>query len=203
MKLFTAFIIACSFSADVSAAGIDSLKNFVRGTQSARADFEQRVVDKNQRKVSQANGVMQFSRPGKFRWLYQKPYEQVIVGDGVKVWVHDTELNQVTVRKLDQALGSSPAALLAGNNEIEKFFNLKNIGARDGLEWLEATPKSKESSFENVRMGFDRQTLKVMELRDNFGQTTVIHFSKMERNPKLAANQFHFTPPPGADVIGD
>ena len=203
MKLFTAFIIACSFSADVSAAGIDSLKNFVRGTQSARADFEQQVVDKNQRSVSQANGVMQFSRPGKFRWLYEKPYEQVIVGDGVKVWVHDTELNQVTVRKLDQALGSSPAALLAGNNEIEKFFNLKNIGARDGLEWLEATPKSKESSFENVRMGFDRQTLKTMELRDNFGQTTVIRFSKLERNPKLPPNQFHFTPPPGADVIGD
>ena len=203
MKLLTSFMIACSFSANVSAAGIDSLKNFVRGTQSARADFEQQVVDKNQRKVSQANGVMQFSRPGKFRWLYEKPYEQVIVGDGVKVWVHDTELNQVTVRKLDQALGSSPAALLAGNNEIERFFNLKNIGARDGLEWLEATPKSKESSFENVRMGFDRQTLKAMELRDNFGQTTVIRFSKLERNPKLAPNQFHFTPPPGADVIGD
>ena len=104
MKLFTVFIIACSFSANVSAAGIDSLKNFVRGTQSARADFEQQVVDKNQRSVSQANGVMQFSRPGKFRWLYQKPYEQVIVGDGVKVWVHDTELNQVTVRKLAWAV---------------------------------------------------------------------------------------------------
>jgi outer membrane lipoprotein carrier protein len=104
---------------------------------------------------------------------------------------------------LGEALGSSPAALLAGNNEIEKFFSLSDAGARDGLDWLEAVPKSKDTTFEFIRMGFAGSTLKVMELKDNFGQRTVIRFDKLERNPKLSADQFKFTPPKGADVIGD
>ena len=204
MKFFLAFCVFIVSAVTAAHAGsVDSLRSFVRESQTARAHFTQSVIDRNGRSVSQASGVMAFSRPGKFRWTYDKPYEQLIVGDGVKLWIFDKDLNQVTVRKLDEALGSSPAALLAGNNEIEKFFALSEAGSRDGLNWLEASPKSKDTMFAAVRMGFAGNTLKQMELKDSFGQTTVIRFDKLERNPKLPADQFKFAPPKGADVIGE
>ncbi|HVS26480.1 MAG TPA: outer membrane lipoprotein chaperone LolA [Burkholderiales bacterium] len=185
------------------ASSIDKLKSFIQQSSSARAQFSQQLLDKNGRSVQQASGVMQFSRPGKFRWAYEKPYTQLIVGDGEKLWVYDPELNQVTVKKLDQGLGSSPAALLAGSNEIENGFALKDAGTKDGLDWLEALPKNKDSAFERVRMGFGRLDLEVMELRDQFGQTTVLRFSSLERNPRLNPDLFKFTPPKNVDVLGD
>jgi outer membrane lipoprotein carrier protein len=195
------FIVSAAPAAH--ADSVDSLRAFVRETQTARAQFDQTVLDRNGRTTSQASGVMAFSRPGKFRWTYAKPYAQLIVGDGAKLWIYDKDLDQVTVRKLDEALGSSPAALLAGNNEIERFFSLKDVGSRDGMEWLEASPKSSDTMFAAVRMGFAGTTLKQMELKDSFGQTTIIRFENLERNPKLAADQFKFAPPKGADVIGE
>ena len=185
------------------ASSVDSLRAFVRESQTVRAQFSQTVLDRNGRSTSQASGVMAFSRPGKFRWTYDKPYAQLIVGDGAKLWIYDKDLNQVTVRKLDEALGSSPAALLAGNNEIERFFTLNDVGSRDGLDWLEAAPKSSDTMFAAVRMGFSGNTLKQMELKDSFGQTTIIRFDKLEHNPKLPSDQFKFAPPKGADVIGE
>jgi outer membrane lipoprotein carrier protein len=161
------------------------------------------VLDKNARATQSANGRLAFSRPGKFRWEYEKPYRQLIVGDGVKLWVYDEDLNQVTVKKLEGALGSSPAALLAGSNEIEEHYNLNAIGMKDGLDWLEAYPKSSDSMFKKVRMGFKGNTLDTMELHDQLGQVTVIRFSRIERNPKLRADAFAFTAPKGADVIED
>lgn len=197
-------LLSCAgLSATATASSLDALRSFLRDTHSARAQFSQMVVDKKMTSVQQASGTMEFSRPGRFRWVYQKPYEQLIVGDGKKLWMYDADLNQVTVRKLDQAIGASPAALLAGSNEIEKNFDLKDLGRRGSQDWLEATPKGKESSFESVRMGFSGDTLETMELRDHFGQTTVIRFSSVERNPKLSPNLFKFVPPKGADVIGE
>jgi outer membrane lipoprotein carrier protein len=201
--LLLAAVLAVFGIANAHANSVDNLRAFIQQTHSARAQFAQTVLDRNGQVTQQASGVMEFSRPGKFRWTYEKPYEQLIVGDGVKLWVYDKELEQVTVRKLGEALGNSPAALLAGDNEIEKFFNLKDIGTRDGLEWLEATPKAKDTTFEFIRMGFAGSTLKVMELKDSFGQSTVIRFDKLERNPRLAASQFKFTPPKGADIVGE
>lgn len=189
-----------------SAAYADSiakLNAFVKSTRSARADFTQTVLDRRANPAQQASGTMAFSRPGKFRWTYDKPYAQTIVGDGKKLWIYDRELNQVTSKPLDAALGSSPAALLAGSNAIERSFVLKDIGMDDDLDWLEATPKTKDTSFERIRMGFSSATLAVMELKDSFGQTTVIRFANLQRNPKIAANTFKFTPPKGADVIGE
>ena len=185
------------------AGSVDSLRAFVKDSQTVRAQFSQTVLDRNGRSASQASGVMAFSRPSKFRWTYEKPYAQLIVGDGAKLWIYDQDLNQVTVRKLDQALGSSPAALLAGDNEIERFFTLKEAGMKDGLDWLEASPKANDTMFAAVRMGFSGNTLKQMELKDSFGQTTIIRFDKLERNPKLPSDQFKFVPPKGADVIGE
>ena len=185
------------------AASIEMLKTFLQQTTSGKAQFAQIIVDKNLKQLQQATGTMYFARPGKFRWQYDKPYEQTIVGDGSKLWIYDKALNQVTVRKLDKALGGSPAALLAGSNEIDKIYDLTNLGSQEGLDWLEAVPKSKENAFERVRLGFKQGSLDAMELRDQFGQVTVIKFSLVERNPKLSADIFRFSPPKGADVITD
>lgn len=179
------------------------LDSFVDGTKGLKAQFSQTVFDAKGRKTQEASGTLFLSRPGKFRWVYTKPYAQLIVGDGKKLWIYDEDLDQVTVRKLDQAIGESPAALLAGSNDIEKLFNLDDAGEKDGLEWLEATPKGKEGSFEKVRMGFRGNDLIAMELQDNFGQTTQLRFTGLERNPSMGSSLFRFTPPKGVDVIGD
>ncbi|MDH5537382.1 MAG: outer membrane lipoprotein chaperone LolA [Betaproteobacteria bacterium] len=183
------------------ASGIDSLRAFLTHTTTASARFAQMVLDKDLKLLQQATGVMQFSRPGKFRWEYDKPYEQTIVGDGQRLWIYDKDLNQVTTRPLDRALGASPAALLAGSNEIEMNYTLANLGTQEGLEWLEATPKRQDTAFERIRLGFSKTGLEAMELRDQFGQVTVIRFADLQRNPKLPAETFRFTPPAGADVI--
>jgi outer membrane lipoprotein carrier protein len=183
------------------AAGVDLLKSFLRETTSASAQFTQVVFDRSMRKLQETSGTMHFARPGKIRWAYEKPYEQLIVGDGAKLWVYDRDLNQVTVRAMTQAIGGSPASLLAGSNDIEKEFRLSSAGAQDGYEWLEAVPRSGDSTFQKVRMGFGKSGLEAMELTDGFGQLTVVRFSRIERNPKLAPELFRFTPPQGADVI--
>jgi outer membrane lipoprotein carrier protein len=197
------FVFSLALSDLANANSLDALKAFIQDVHSARGRFNQQVTDKAGKVKQQSSGTLAFSRPGKFRWVYQKPYEQLIVGDGSKLWLYDADLEQVTMRKLGDALGSSPAALLAGSNEIEKFFNLKDLGKQGGVEWLEARPKDRESTFDSVRMGFADKQLTTMELRDNFGQTTVLRFSRMERNPKLNASEFRFTPPKAADVITD
>ena len=191
------------------AAAIEKLKTFIAATHSAQANFTQEVLDQNGKRIQSASGIMQFQRPGKFRWSYQKPFEQLIVGDGAKFWLYDADLNQVTVRKLDAALGSSPAALLSGNNEIERGFTLTENGNKDGLEWLQAAPKSsaskeQDSSFNKILMAFNAQSeLVVMELNDMFGHKTVLRFSAMQRNPQLSPALFKFVPPKGADVLGE
>lgn len=187
----------------VSASTIEELKAFLQQTTTARARFAQMILDKNLKMLQQATGTMQFSRPGRFRWEYDKPFEQVIVGDGSKLWIYDKDLNQVTVRRLDRALGSSPAALLAGSNEIEKNYTLANLGNQEGLDWLEAVPKTQDTAFEKIRLGFSKSGLVAMELRDQFGQITVIKFSAIERNGRLSPESFRFTPPKGADVISE
>jgi len=198
------FSVVCLVSAQFASAGaVDKLHHFLDSTKTMRADFAQIVVAKNGKKPQQSTGVMMFSRPGKFRWQIEKPYSQLLVGDGDKVWIYDPELRQVTTKKVGTALGGTPAALLAGDNTLEKNFTLREAGEREGLEWLEAIPKVQDSGFEKVRLGFAGNDLKAMELFDSFGQTTTLLFSRLERNPQLAPAVFRFTPPAGADVIGD
>jgi len=161
----------------LGAASVDELKSLLQQTTTARAHFAQIVLDRDLKTLQQVTGTMQFARPGRFRWEYDRPYEQVIVGDGSRVWLYDKDLNQVTVRRVDRALGSSPAALLAGSNEIEKDYVLKAQGSRDGLDWLEAVPRTRDTAFERINLGFGKSGLEMMELRDQFGQITVIKFS--------------------------
>jgi outer membrane lipoprotein carrier protein len=196
-------LLVALLPAAACASGVDELRKFLEHTTTARARFAQMILDKDLKMLHQATGTMQFSRPGRFRWEYDKPYEQTIVGDGSKLWIYDKDLNQVTVRRLDRALGSSPAALLAGSNEIEANYTLASLGNQEGLDWLEAIPKAPETAFEKIRLGFGKAGLEAMEMRDSFGQITVIRFSTIERNAKLPPEQFRFTPPPGADVISE
>ena len=198
---FLGVLLALPLSA--SSASLDRFSEFINQTLTARGEFEQKIFDRNRKLLQESRGVLAFSRPGKFRWTYVKPYAQLIVGDGSRVWIYDEDLKQVTVKKLDQALGSTPAALLAGNNEAMRAFNLSDRGTKGGLEWLEALPRDKEGNFEKIRMGFGSSGLEVMELLDSFGQTTVLRFMSLQRNPKLGPGLFRFSPPKGADVIGD
>ena len=197
---------ALALSATVARAdALDRLRSFLDSTKLLRAEFTQTVMPKNGRKPQFSSGTMAISRPHKFRWQIDKPYPQLIVGDGEKIWLHDPELNQVTVKKQGAALAGSPAALLAGEGMavLEKSFVLKDAGVKDGLEWLEATPKSTDSGFEKVRIGFAGAELRAMELVDSFGQQTALVFAKVEKNPALGASTFRFVPPKGADILGE
>lgn len=187
---------------DASAASLERFQSYVRTTQAARGDFVQKVYDKTGRLTQESKGSFAFLRPGRFRWTYVKP-QQVIVGDGERVWIHDADLNQVTVRRVARVLGSTPAALLAGASDIDKAFDLKELGEKEGLEWLEAKPREKEAGFERIRLGLATGGVEAMELVDHFGQTTVLRFSNLVRNPQIEPATFRFSPPKGADVLGD
>lgn len=185
------------------AGAIDQLHQFLNGTRTLKAEFSQIVINKSGRKPQQSSGSVAIARPGKLRWDIQKPYPQLVVGDGEKIWIYDPELKQVTVRKAGQAISSSPAALLAGSNELDKDFVLEEAGDAEGMNWVEATPRAGDSGFEKVRLGFAGKDLKAMELHDSFGQRTLIRFSGLERNVALPSATFRFTPPAGVDVVGE
>jgi outer membrane lipoprotein carrier protein len=196
-------LLLAAFVSAAHASALERFKSFLTTTQSARAEFEQQVFGRDGKLTQQSKGGFVFQRPGRFRWTYAKPIDQVIVGDGERVWIHDRDLNQVTVRRLSKALGSTPAALLAGSSDVEQAFELSEAGARAGLEWLEAKPKEAEAGFERIRMGFSAKGLEAMELTDNFGQTTRLRFFNLQRNPRVDPEEFSFKPPPGADVLGE
>lgn len=192
--------MGCAFLPAAHAGSLDQLRTFLGQTSSARGEFVQRVSGAGSTKPA-ATGRFVFQRPGKFRWTYDKPYEQVIVADGSRLVMYDKDLNQVTIRKLGAALPSSPASILFGSNEFEKEFEVADAGTRDGLEWVQAKPRAKDSTFERIEIGFKDGLPQAMRLADNFGQVTQLAFSKLERNPKLDPEVFRFTPPKGADVL--
>jgi chaperone LolA len=200
VAVLAAFLLVASAG---HAADLERLRAFVRDTQTARAQFTQSVADKGGRVTQSAQGEFLLARPGKFRWSVQKPYKQLLVGDGQRVWIFDEDLNQVIVRRLGDALGATPAALLSGNQDVERAFTWNDLPPADGLDWLSATPIAQETTFAQIKLGFDARGLAALELLDAFGQKSVVRFSNFERNPKLAADTFTFTPPKGADVIGD
>ena len=190
------------------ASGTEQLKAFISQVHSARGEFVQKEVkapSKAQGGKSAvggtSSGTFVFSRPGKFIWTYEKPYEQVLQADGENLYVYDKDLNQVTVRKLGGALGASPAAILFGSNDIEQNFTLRDAGVKAGIDWLELRPKSRDTQFERVGIGFKDGNLEAMELHDVFGNVTLLTFTNIQKNPPLKADSFKFSVPKGADVI--
>ncbi len=198
--LFVLFLI---LSLSANATGLERIKEYFQNIQSASADFHQVVTDKQGHKTQDVTGVMQLQKPNKFRWDYNKPFVQQIIGDGEKIWLFDPELNQVTVRSFTKAAGSSPAALLAGGKEMERSFVIKDASRKGTLEWVLAVPKVGETGFERLFLGFKGDALMEMELHDSFGNRTAIQFVNVVRNPKLSADLFKFTPPRDADVLGE
>ncbi len=179
------------------------VQRYFQNLQSLRADFIQRVYDERGRVVQSSSGQMLMRKPGQFRWDYRTPAEQIIVADGERLWAYDVDLAQVTVRKLDTALSSTPLALLSGAAPIEETFEVGNVQTRDGLDWYDLTPKQPQPEFRLLRVVFKGDALVSLELEDHFGQRTRLDFQKLERNPTLDPALLKFTPPPGVDVVGD
>jgi outer membrane lipoprotein carrier protein len=198
-----AICLALLFVCPASASGVDQLKAFLGGAKTGQTTFRQVVSSKTGRVPQESSGRFAFARPGKFRWTYEKPHAQIIVGDGAKLWIYDPDLNQVVVRKLDQALGATPAALLAGDDALEKNFELRDGGKNGDVEFVDAKPRAADSGFASVRIGLKDNLPRTMELHDSFGQMTQLSFGSFERNATVDASLFRFVPPPGADVVGE
>lgn len=184
-------------------AGSDRLNAFFSGLTTIQADFTQTVKNSRLSTVQETHGRMFIDRPDKFRWDYLKPYEQQIIGDGNKVWLYDVDLEQVTIKRMNDTLGSTPALLLSSRKPIANNFNITELGAREGYEWLKLAPKTEDTSFEYMLLAFDERNLQIMEIIDNFGQTTRLQFNNIKRNPGIDPDLFVFKAPKGVDVIQD
>jgi outer membrane lipoprotein carrier protein len=182
---------------------LDRLQAFTDDLRSFSAEFEQTRYDENQQPVRESSGMAYLQRPGKFRWDYQEPYNQVIVADGNRLWIYDADLEQVTVRKAKQALATAPIMLLSGEAPLSEQFEMRDLGQRERLHWVELQPKVDDSDFERIFLGLDDQGLRVMELRDRFDQTTQIRFSEVRMNSDIDPSRFEFEPPEGVDVVGE
>lgn len=200
--LLSLLCIALPLSAAPS-GGIAEMHAFLQDVHSLKADFVQVVLDSNLKEVKQSTGTLSIKRPDRFRWDYLKPNAEIIVADGKRLWLYDVDLQQVTVKPLNDTLAASPAVLLSGSNDVEKSFSVEDLGEKGGLEWVSLAPKVKDTDFDNVKLGFKGDDVAVMELKDNLGNLTRITFSKLQRNVSVADDAFRFTPPKGADVIGD
>jgi len=188
-----AWLAACAH-----ASATDELRDFVRTVKSGKSTFTQTVTPpKGKQKVS--DGSFEFSRPNRFRFVYQKPYAQTVVGDGDRVWIYDPDLNQVSSRRTGDALANTPAALIV-SNDIDKVFTLADQPSKDGIDWVLATPKQAEGTVRSLRVGFRGHELAQLQIDDSFGQKSLIVFNGFEPNAKLPPDTFVFVPPKGADV---
>lgn len=217
MLKYIAILFIAVQAINAPAAGLNALENFLKSTQTGKAEFRQVVTspaktdatEKSVAKVKTSTGTFEFSRPNKFKFLYKKPFEQTIVADGTTLWLHDVDLNQVTARKQSQALGSTPAALIAtaaSLKALEADFNLQDAPDANSLQWVIATPKAKDGQIQSIKVGLKGTadtgvSLSVLEILDSFGQRSVINFANVERNLSFGADNFKFMPPAGADVI--
>jgi len=193
--------LALAAAAPAQASAVAALREFLAQTKTARGEFTQQVTRGSAQAAPPSTGTFFFERPGRFRWIYVAPYEQVLVADGQRLFIYDKDLNQVTVRKIAAALPASPASILFGGTDFERDFVVSDAGTRDGVEWLQAVPRAKDSQFERIEIGFRDSVPVAMVLADSFGQVSRLAFSRFERNATLDPQLFRFVPPPGADVL--
>jgi outer membrane lipoprotein carrier protein len=197
------FLTGLAQSADVPKSGIDSLRRFFSEVNSFSARFTQVVLDERLSPIQESSGTLWIERPNKFRWDYEKPYKQRIVADGERLWVYDVGLQQVSVRPLSGGLGDTPAMLLAGRGRLEDNFTIKPLSTQNDIEWVQLSPRRKDSGYEDIRIGFVLGKLRVLEMVDGFGQVTRVTFQSSRENPRIEPNRFSFTPPEGVDVVGE
>lgn len=194
--------LAAAAQAQPPGPAAERVDRYLSRLTTLRAGFEQEVLDATGAVREQASGTLAIAKPGRFRWDYREPSEQLLVSDGRTLWLYDAELEQVTVRKADQALSATPASLLSGQGKASESFEVADAGRAEGVEWALLTPRLGDTDFREVRLGFRDGGLERMELVDRLGQTTRIRFTKVEINPVLADGLFDFRPPPGVDVVG-
>jgi outer membrane lipoprotein carrier protein len=200
MKRFIAASMLCCAAVAAHADAADTLREFIRDVKTGRAEFTQTVSSPDGAKKKVSSGSFEFSRPNRFRFTYAKPFEQVIVADGQKVWIYDADLNQASSRKFTSALGATPAALLAGGS-LDKDFDLAPLPSKDGVDWVQANPKAKDGAFKTLRVGFRGKDLAAVEIVDAFDQRSLLQFSQFTPGVSLPPETFRFTPPAGADVV--
>jgi len=208
LVLFLTLVPRISYLVPVATAGAaapatDSLRHFFTEVHSFSAKFNQVVLDEALNTIQESSGMLWIERPNKFRWDYDMPFKQLIVGDGKRIWVYDPELQQATVRPMTGGLGDTPAVLLAGRGRLDDSFTVKSLGVQGGLEWAQLTPKRKDGGFEVIRIGFEEGRIRVLEMIDSFGHTTRVTLREGEENAKVESRQFSFTPPKGVDVVGE
>jgi chaperone LolA len=184
-------------------AGQQRVERFLQGLEGLQAQFKQTLLDRAGEVTDESTGTLAIKRPNRFRWDYHQPHEQTIVADGKRVWLYDADLEQVTVRALDNTLSATPAMLLSGEGKLEDNFTATQSSHENGVQWVKLEPKRNDTDFKAVRLGFSGEDLRYMQLADKLGQTTTLEFSKFERNPALDPARFVFKVPAGADVIGD
>lgn len=208
MKKLIAFILFTGSLLAAQASGLDSLEHFVKTAKTGKAQFTQVVTgparDGQAARSKTSSGSFEFARPNRFRFDYKKPFTQTIVADGQTLWLYDADLKQVTARKQAQVLGSTPAALIAAApdlNTLRHDFDLADAGSKDGLQWVQATPKSKDGQLHSMKAGFRGDELAVLEILDSFGQRSVMTFSAMQLNAGVSPDVFEFKPPQGVDVV--
>lgn len=190
-------------AAQAQADAVQTLRDFSREVKSGKAEFTQTVTSPDGKRKKNSSGSFEFQRPNQFRFAYAKPFEQLIVGDGKKVWIYDPDLQQASSRRMDQALGATPAALLAGAN-LEKDFELKAQPSAQGLDWVLATPRGPQADsagLQSLKIGFKGKELAAIEVVDGFGQRSLLQFSAVSSNAVVAPERFRFVLPAGADLI--
>jgi outer membrane lipoprotein carrier protein len=200
-SIITIFLVFTCARTAIASPGLDALNYFFNEINTFEARFGQKVLDESLTEVDDGQGKLWIHRPGRFRWDYDPPDAQEIVGDGENVWIHDIELEQVTVRDQDQTLGKSPAILLAGSGNLDENYVIEDIGTQGRYDWVNLIPKSEESGFNEVRIGFEDNRLRLLELLDNLGQTTRIVFVDLKENTPISPAVFNFVPPQGVDII--
>ena len=198
-----ALLLTIPLLAAAQDAGYKKVERFLNGLQGLQAQFQQTLSDSKGAVTNESSGTLAIHRPNRFRWDYREPNEQLIVSDGARIWLYDKDLEQVTVRRVDESLSATPAMLLSGEGTLEDNFKVTQSQQEGAVQWVTLEPKRNDTDFKWVRLGFAGDALKFMQLADKLGQTTTLEFSKFERNPPLDPSKFVFKVPPGADVIGD
>lgn len=200
-RLAAVAVLGLSPTLVLAASAQEQLRAFVTTVTSATGSFSQYTVNDQGRTQPAQTGVFSFQRPGKFKWAVQKPYEQLVISDGRQVFQYDPDLAQVTERKVDAAIGTSPAAILFGSGSLEQSFDVSALPAKDGVDWLRAKPRTADAGFSRVDIGMKNNLPVRVELLDSFGQTTRVDLSGIQANPQLPAKEFQFTAPKGVDVV--
>ncbi len=204
MKLFiTLFLVVGYISGPVLAQSAESRLNAaLKSLDNLTAEFKQTVLDRDKQVVEQSSGQVAIQRPGKFSWIYTKPYEQQIIANGSELWVYDVDLDQVTVKPMESGLATAPIMILMKQQNIGADFIVSEVGQRKFLYWVSLEPKTKDMDYSQVYIGLENGAVKAMELRDNFGQSTQIVFENLRLNVVHDPETFRFVPPEGVDVFG-